>query len=208
MKKFTPALGIALLAVAMAGCSAAEVEPEPTAPSVDPATASSSKNSGTEDSVTKSARGNAIKKIGEPAGVSEATDSENKLVNFAVQNIEVDPACTGPYPQPSENGHLVAVQIAAETGSSESFEKLYYGTDYSFNSHNWEFITPKGTTANNIATVATYSCLPENEMLLDTIGPSEKVTGMVVLDVPAPTGTLVFNDVMSDSSWEWNMTSK
>ncbi|MEX3510354.1 hypothetical protein VVR84_12505 [Kocuria carniphila] len=208
MKKITPALSIALLAVAMAGCSAAEVEPEPTAPSVDPATASSSENSGTEDSVTKSARGNAIKKIGEPAGVSEATDSENKLVNFAVQNIEVDPACTGPYPQPSENGHLVAVQIAAETGSSESFEKLYYGTDYSFNSHNWEFITPKGTTANNIATAATYSCLPENEMLLDTIGPSEKVTGKVVLDVPAPTGNLVFNDVMSDTSWEWNMTSK
>ncbi len=102
----------------------------------------------------------------------------------------------------------MAVQIAAETGSSELFEKLYYGTDYSFGSHNWGFITPKGTTANNIATVATYSCFPENEMLPDMIGPSEKVTGKVVLDVPSPTGTLIFNDVLSDASWEWNMTSK
>lgn len=208
MKKLTPVLGIALLAVTMAGCSTAEAEPKPTAPNVEPATAASSEKRSNEDAANKSERGNIVKKVGEPAGVSGQENSNEKLMNFAVQDIEVDPVCTGSYPQPSENGHLVAVQIAAETGSAELFEELYYGTDYSLSNHNWEFITPKGTTANNIATVATYSCFPENELLPDSIGPAEKVTGKIVLDVPAPVGTLIFNDVLSDVSWEWSMPSK
>lgn len=42
-------------------------------------------------------------------------------------------------------------------------------------------------------------------MLPATIGPGEKVTGKVLLDVPNSQGTIIFSDVASDAGWEWKI---
>lgn len=205
MKKLTSVLGIALLAVTMAGCSTAEAEPKPTAPNVEPATADSNESTEGTESGEKSERGNLKKEIGEPASVTVPNQAEDDLVSFAVQEITADPACTNQYAQEPENGHFVAIDIAAETGPANLFEEYYYGTDFSFSNGLWKFVAPNGTTANNVSSGPSFSCFDQAEMLPATIGPGEKVTGKVLLDVPNSQGTIIFSDVASDAGWEWKI---
>ena len=43
-------------------------------------------------------------------------------------------------------------------------------------------------------------------MLPSTIGPGERATGKVILDVPSTEGILVYNEAMDSSlGWEWEI---
>lgn len=206
----------ALSALLLAGCSTGTNSPaaptvEPAAPvaseSSEAATAEASEATSAEPSAEatsaapeapKSARGNLIKQIGEGAGI---TDEGKQVVTFVVNSIAVDVPCTGNYPSPVENGHILVldVSIVTEPGLAESLDPTFQ-----MNPNWFTEIAPNGTTSNaGLATMATYSCLPDAEVLPQMMGPGENVTGKVVLDVTNPTGTLVFKYGGNTSGWEW-----
>ena len=98
----------------------------------------------------------------------------------------------------------MTLDVSAETGPREQFQEAFYGTDYTFNPHEWKFITPAGTTANSVASTASYMCLPDADRIPE-MGPAERATGKIVLDVPAKTGTLIYAPGFVDQAWEWKL---
>lgn len=156
--------------------------------------------------VKKSPRGNIVKELAQPAGIS---DKDGKpLVNFTVNSITVDVPCTGPYPQPTENGHFTVLDVTVETTPELGTAEGSSGT-FDINAHMFKFVGASGTTFNgSLAGAATYGCLPDEQMINLSgagIGPAEKVTGKVVLDLPETTGLLVFKSYLTSGNggWEW-----
>lgn len=209
----------ALSALLLAGCGTEANSPE--APTVEPAASAATETteaavSETSEPATpspeaaaettsaapeaeKSTRGNLVKEIGEGAGMTD--EDGEQLVSFVVNSISIDVPCTHEYSQAPENGHIMVLDISVvtEPALAESLDPTFQ-----FNPYGFTEIAPNGTTSNaDLGTMATYSCLPDAEVLPQTIGPGEKVTGKVVLDVTNPSGTLVFKYGGSPSGWEW-----
>lgn len=155
-----------------------------------------------------SERGNAEMAVGETAKVFPIGDPENPVLTFTVTAIETDPTCTADYPQEPENGHFLAVDIEAETGSAEQFEELLMGQDFHLSPGSFEFIGRDGITANTVISGPAFGCLPPSESLPSDIGHSETVSGSVVLDVPQTEGILVLEEPMTQKSWEWDVPSE
>jgi hypothetical protein len=206
----------ALSALLLTGCASGTNSPA--APSVEPAAPSTAESTGTSTTeapevtsaepspaatsaapeAAKSTRGNLIKQLGEGAGL---TDEGKQVVTFVVNSITVDAPCTGEFPQPVENGHIVVldVSVVTEPALAETTFPMFTMNPFEFTE-----IAPNGTTSNaDLGTAATYGCLPDAEVLPQTIGPGENVTGKVVLDVTNPNGTLVFKSAGNPSGWEW-----
>ena len=189
------ALGISLTACGGTASSSA------TAPNVEALTPAASATPAPTE-LKKSPRGNLIKEIGQPAGMAHP-DSKAQTVNFTVDKITVDAPCTGPYPSPAENGHIVVVDVTAAT--TEELGKLDYGNRFDMSSATFTFIGASGTTYNgSLGTMAAYSCLPDaEEFPVAGMGPAENGKAKVALDVPEPTGTLVFKDLFGQAGWEY-----
>ncbi|WP_270256122.1 hypothetical protein [Kocuria marina] len=149
-----------------------------------------------------------MKKVGEPTMFALAGHEEDPVVTFVVKNIQIDPTCTGQFPQPPEIGHFVVLDIEAKTGSPGHFEEAFMGEDYQFNPNWWKFVDAKGTTANDVVSTPAYSCLPEAEALPMMIGAAERVTGKIVLDIPSTKGALIFDDPLSGNAWEWALPAR
>jgi hypothetical protein len=66
------------------------------------------------------------------------------------------------------------------------------------NALSFKMIGPDGTTVGTLSTDMVYNCLTDRSQLLpNNIGPAEKVSGMVLLDVPSISGTLVFEPIQN-----------
>lgn len=125
-------------------------------------------------------------------------------VKFIVNSI-APIACTGPYVQPPNNGVIVAVDVTVETTSDlaeDSFPKFF------LSGHQFRYIADSGTTFNgNLSTVGTYGCIDDSLTFPSGgMGPAEKVTAKVILDVPAPTGILVLESGFA-GGFEYNITN-
>jgi hypothetical protein len=194
---------LALIAVAGLGLTACGGTPSATAtsPSVEGIGATPAAAAPAPEGPKKSPRGNIIKAIGEPAGQSDQI-TKKQTVNFTVNAITVDAPCTGAYPSPAENGHFVVLDVVAET-LPELGESSYPKWD--INPSSFQFVGASGTTFNgNLGTMGSYSCLADaEEFPMAGMGPAEKVSAKVVVDVPETTGTLVFKSLGSMSGWEW-----
>lgn len=73
--------------------------------------------------------------------------------------------------------------------------------------HRFKFVAANGTTYNgNLTSGPSYGCLAESEILpINGVGPAEKVTGKIVLDIPDVTGILMFQpDGAGMGGWEWS----
>lgn len=190
----TSAIAAALLVTSvLVGCAPAErpsedkvVEVEPVAPAEAPDT------SGPKTSD----RGHLIKQIGETAGLSNASGSED-WVDFTVTGITPEAACTSEYYSAPENGYFVRVDMDIVTTPQLQGEFLV-------NINNqWKWIADNGTTANSEPmSGAAWGCLADSERLPSAVGPAESVTGSLILDVPSTSGTLVYAPSGS-SGWEW-----
>lgn len=206
--KFTKSLvTLALISSAALGltaCGGSTSEAKPTAPNVEAinGTPAAAAPAATATEAPKSERGNLIKKLKEPAGMSSSTGTGKQIVNFTIDSIKVDAPCTGAYPQPATNGHLAVVAITAQT-TPELGKEAYKKFDVSASS--FKFIAANGTTFNgNLGSMGSYSCLPDDqEFPMGGMGPAEKVTAKVVLDVPAAHGTLVFTPPFVEAGWEY-----
>jgi hypothetical protein len=78
---------------------------------------------------------------------------------------------------------------------------------YWVTANDFKFISTEGTTFNgHLSTIATGMCLPQAKLLPNEMGPAEKATGLVLLDVPETQGTLVMSAYGQDA-WEWELPS-
>ena len=142
----------------------------------------------TDDGGERSKRGNLIAALGDTGTVSSYEGVEE--ASFTVKDISPG-VCTEPYQSPAENGNMVFVTMDIMT--SPDLAKSI-SPQFSASSYDWTFISATGTTFNgDLATIATYSCIPEASVIPGSIGPGESVTGIIVLDVPEASGTLVYS---------------
>jgi predicted small lipoprotein YifL len=191
MKKIitTAALSLAVLSLAACGQSAGttdspeEVVPVDSSPKA-VAPVETPEPEPTEDEKT-SDRGNLIMKVKETGVVSDGSTGD-ELMQFTVKSIK-PVECTEQYWDGVENGHMYAVDLSAVT--TKNLEEGMAN----FSSYAFTYFSEEGTRFNgDLGAMSTYSCLPESEMVPSMIGPGEKVTGKIVLDLPAESGTLVF----------------
>jgi hypothetical protein len=148
--------------------------------------ASNSSEAARED---KSVRGNLIKNVGETEVIT--ADNGDPVVSFSISSIAVDVPCTDEYADPPQNGHFVTLDMTVETTAklAEEINPFFLLGDKA-----WKAIAPDGTTSNaEPATGAALSCFAEADVLPSMIGPGEKATGKVVLDVEDSQGILVLN---------------
>lgn len=184
-----------------AGMKSATNSPAPTIPPAAPSSALATDNSGE----TKSDRGNIIRTLGQGAGLSD--QSGNQAVSFVLNKITIDPVCTGNYARPPENGHFLALDISAQT--FPPLKDLFGSGQFDFGAYNWKLIAANGTTYNgSLNSGPAIGCLADAEKLPNRVGTGEKVTGTLILDVPATEGTLVFAPTFADASWEWQYPAK
>lgn len=191
---------IAALGLSLSACGGKETGAAPTPPAVESIGATPAASAPATEGPKKSPRGNIIKALAEPGWTTNAAGKQTAI--FTINSITVDPPCTGPYPQPAEKGHFVILDASIET-KPELSESSYAQFDLS--PHGWQFVGANGTTYNgSLTSGASYGCLAESEVLpINGVGPAEKVTGKIVLDVPETTGTLVFKPTGGAGGWEW-----
>lgn len=196
----------ACAALVLAGCASpatpGATSAAPTAPVVTPVPTDSPTPS-PSPTLPRSARGNLIKKVGQAGSLK--LENGQQMMSFVVSKISVDAACTSPYAKPAENGHFLTLKISVETTAAlaQDINQFVW-----FGGQSWKFIASNGTTYNgSLDTSAAYMCIQDAERLPAKIGPAEKVTGTLVLDVPATSGTLVF-DSASGGGWEWTFPAK
>lgn len=200
--KLFPSLAlVAVAGLGLSGCGGAnESAPAaPTSPSVE-SIAPSATSSPSEPA--RSPRGNIIKTFGQPGGQFHP-ETKEQTVNFVISSITVDAPCTTAHALPAENGHYVILDASIETLPALAQSSI---DRFDLSPHSFQLVGANGTTYNgSLATGASYGCLPDEELLpINGVGPAEKVTGKIVLDVPETTGTLVFKPMGGYSGgWEW-----
>lgn len=181
----------------------------PSSFSVEPAGAASASESATASpSPTRNEndRGDLIKEIGEPAGISADPEDEN-WVQFKATSI-AEAVCTSEYAEPpAEGNHLLQIDLEVETTKAmrEALEES--GTSPAVLTFNtgWFAYASNGTTMNSVDSMAAYSCLDEGDRIPDMIGPAEKVVGSVVLEVSDSTGEVAWRPWYGGGSlgWTW-----
>lgn len=196
------ALGVSVTACGPSNPASATAPTTPaTAPTVTPVTQAPSTPTPVE-TAKKSSRGNLIKALGQGAGTfDQATKAQ--LVNFTVNSI-APVTCTEPYATAPTNGHLIAVDVSIATTPELASAQI---PRFSLSPADFKFIdTATGTTFNgSLGTSAVFSCLPSAATIpAGGVGPGEKVTGKVILDLPAASGVLVVTQYGGPMGWEYN----
>lgn len=202
---------MALLPIFLAGCGGTP-QATPAAPTVTPATEATPTANATSSpaptpspspTVARTTRGNVVKKVGETAWVRNNDGST--AVTLVVKSIQVDPVCTSGVVEKSKSGHLVVLDVDVETTPALAD---HINKQFLFAIHGWKVIAENGTTANGkFDSFEAFACFPDTEKLPDIIGPAERATGKVVLDVPTATGILI-NDPEGAGGWEWEYPAK
>lgn len=175
------ALAVSALALTACGSSSSDEAPVEVTPVEVKAVPTETPEPTVEDNLTE--RGNMPMELGDTGTLT--TFEDKKVVDFTVNSIK-PLECTQEFYEGPENGTMYAVDLSLVTTKDTEPHSL------NFNGFSWKFISTDGTTFNgDLASMATFSCLPESELLPDAIGPGEKMTGLVVLDLPDTEGTLV-----------------
>jgi hypothetical protein len=205
LKKIVFAVGLCCL---LAGCSSpvkkAAAGSPGTLPSktatVAPASTSAAQNTNAAGRPLNS-HGHLDKRLGENAGIGDPKDPNNPnaqwSLTFTVDSITVDPKCDSGFTQPAQNGHYIAIGIRAATGTN--YTNDMYVT---FNAADFQVIGPDGVTRSDVQGSA-YSCLKDSETFTSNpLGPGQKYSGVVVIDSPVTSGSLIYAPGGTDG-WEW-----
>lgn len=149
-----------------------------------------------------SERGNLVKHIGDTAYIYADTSEKTEWARWTVTNITLDAPCTNEYAEPSENGHMVVMDVTAQTTKDlPTDQPLYLGAPGA-----WQYVLKDGTISNApVQGSASTMCLPQADMLPDTIGTASKAQGKLVFDLPTTDGYLVYKDVDA-TGWEYPLS--
>lgn len=194
-----------IVVIALSGCGGSDsVAETDTGPNASASVISTPPASPSAPAAEVSDRGYLIKEVGQVS--SEMTEEGKTTVKFTVKDIDLNLKCTGQYAGKADNGHLVGVKMDIQT------TKALYDPDYPgmtfLGGHpsNWKFISKDGTTFNGqLGTGGAGVCLKETQTLPDSIGPAQKATGWVVVDLPSTKGTLILEGSGGVGGWEWQL---
>lgn len=196
MLRKLPATFIAIISLTLAGCSSPESDAAShmsleAPPATKPATPSPSRND----------RGNLVKEMGQPAAYLD--DAGEPTVKFRVDWIMSDPKCDYPgYPAPPKGRSRIAVHMTVET--TKDLEASAFASTTTFDPFLWKYIDSSGETWGGQLTGSSgIVCETEEGTLPDSFGPSEKGSGVVVMEVPSLDGTLIYN---SPGGFEYDLT--
>ena len=198
MRKILSVSALALGTVmALSACGGTTASSSPTAPSAAPVEASKQAETGP----AKSERGNIVKEVGQGASITDKLHDNKEVVNFVVNSITPG-ACTEPYAQAPKNGNIIVVDVTVETKPELANATM---TSYSLSPWDFKYVAPNGTTFNGDLAGQSYGCLPAAATFPSAgMGPAEKITAKVVLDVPQPNGILVLKAPFSNTNgWEY-----
>lgn len=151
---------------------------------------------------TTSDRGNLVKKVGELGAAGDSNG--DRSFEFTVTEVDTSVKCGNPYARKPE-GKLIAIKITAKTTKNVSLDTL--GSDEIWFTQDWKAIDKNGETAgwDPDSTDAVYNC-EVKPSLMRGVGPSEKITGWVVLDVPDLESVIVWQPgFMVNGGWEWQL---
>lgn len=153
-------------------------------------------------SVRVAPSGNVEKDIGESAGLTLA-GSDHAYFEFVVEGIEVLVSCPGRgVTVPTRNGYFVVVNLRAQMsdavsqavkGGSELFMPLTADA--------FRLVGADGPVAAETLTDASWACFGSDVLAEPFVGPGEETAGLVVLDSPISSGTLVY--APAGRGWEW-----
>lgn len=94
-----------------------------------------------------SERGNLVKHIGDTAYIYADTSEKTEWARWTVTNITLDAPCTNEYAEPSENGHMVVMDVTAQTTKDlPTDQPLYLGAP------------ALGSTCSRMARYRTHLC--------------------------------------------------
>ncbi len=196
-----PAAVAIVAATMLAGCSAPASPPPSAAPTaISTPTASPSEPTPTATEPAQSERGHTIKKVGEGA---KLIDGNGELaVAFTVTKIQRNFKCNSGYSDKAKNGHYVAIWMKIQTTKAVDGDSSDSAVVPYFNPGDWEVIGPDGTTENDSEGNG-YSCAKDSISLPSQLGPSKKVSGVVVLDTKFTKGHLALVQDFAETGWEW-----
>jgi hypothetical protein len=148
-----------------------------------------------------SQRGNIIKQIGEEGGF---TDGDTVLASFAVDKITPDLKCQASNSYPPENGHMLGVDMRFATTPELAGSSLDYLT---VSPYDFQFVGRDGLTTTNLGTMATYSCVDEQDRFTSSrLNPGSQYAGTIALDVPDTSGVLIYKPSLGGGlGWEWQL---
>ena len=116
-------------------------------------------------------------------------------------NITLDAPCTDEYAEPPENGHMVVMDVTAQTTKDlPTDQPLYLGV-----TGDWQYVLKDGTISNAPVNGSAALCLPQADRLPDVIGPASKAQGKLVFDLPTTDGYLVYKDG-DVTGWEYPLS--
>lgn len=198
---------IAVLAVA-AACSGAPdgAPPEPagtrTTESTEEVTAEKTPTEAetpTPEAPATSDRGFLVKQVGELGGLTDEITGD-WTVDFTVSNITVDFQCTNGFAEAPKNGHFVALEMQINT--HPAWDSALYG-DFMMNPYDFQVFDANNMRVND-PIGSSYMCLDASQQVPNQIGPSQSVAGVMVFDVPTPTGVIAYSPtIYGAGGWEW-----
>jgi hypothetical protein len=89
-----------------------------------------------------------------------------------------------------ENGNLIALDLVAETTPELAKDS---NPTFTLSGYDFKYIAENGTTFNgSLSSAATFGCIDDSLIFPSRgMGPNEKVSAKLILDLPAGHGTLV-----------------
>ena len=198
--KKSMALLIFLPALAVSACGGSPQSSPAEAVSAAPETATPTPSATPTQS--KSARGNTISFLGETRNLSLKSTGKTVLV-YTVKDV-VPVTCDYPVEMKPSNGQVMGVLLDIQTGTASELEDTDLAQGLDINALSFKMIRTDGTTVGTLSTDMIYNCLTDRTQLLpNSIGPAEKVSGMVLLDVPSTSGTLIFEPIRGAGGVEY-----
>lgn len=191
--KLTATLTAALLL--LAGCGAQQGADEGNQPHKKPEQAQQQPEPETSE------RGNRVKHIGDTAYIYADASKKTEWARWTVTNITLDAPCTNEYAEPSENGHMVVMDVTVQTTKDlPTDQPLYLGV-----TGDWQYVLKDGTISNAPVNGSAALCLPRADVLPDVIGTASKAQGKIVFDLPTTDGYLVYKDG-DVTGWEYPLS--
>lgn len=166
------------------------------------ATAEATPTASATPTESKSPRGNTVSTFGKSHSLGIASTNE-VLLSFTVKDL-VPITCDYPSSLSPSNGQVMGILVDMETTPAlANVKNLSQGLIV--NSLSFKHIKAEGTTTGTLNTHMIHNCLTDRAQLMpNEIGPAEKVSGMVLVDVPSPaTGTLIFEPVQGGDKYEF-----
>lgn len=208
MRGAGPLLAASLAVALLAGCqgdgNGAIEEPETSSvdvltETVAPVDISEGKDFGPGE--THDERGTLLKETGQWAGL-RGEDDETLDAVFRITQIDPDLHCTAEDAEEPVHGRFVGLEVEVET--SPTLGETGSRATFSLHPEQFTAVQPDGNAVGRLLGES-RACLPRDEYLPDGVTAGTSATGMLVLDVPEETESVVLEGqpFRSRRGWEW-----